>query len=275
MTEDYIKQKELEALEVKRSYTIAMSNTIIDEMRNNLKAQQVDILNFMLKEIKPDDKSNKEYTITIADYCQVANITNHTNSKNYHNIKKSLWEINTINKWIRDAEQEINRNIRWFDLLEIHERDNTIHYSFHRGITPYLFNLVKEGHYTTYTFKEAGLMNSKYSKKLYVVLLRNLGVGKHAPLLSIEKLRNQLGCVECQLRYADFERNVIQTAIDEINTYTALKVSFKPYKEVGSRKYTHIQFYMSKLTRKDKEFEKREQKLIDGYGVNELYELPF
>lgn len=275
MEENYIKIKELETLEKKRSYTIAMSNTIIDEMRNNLKAQQVDILNFMLKEIKPEDKPEKEYTITIADYCQVANITNHTNSNNYKNIKKSLWEINSINKWVRDAEEAINRSIRWFDMLEIHEKDNTIHYSFHRGITPYLFNLVKEGHYTKWTFKESALMNSKYSKKLYVVLLRSLGVGFHAPLLSIDKLRNQLGCVECQLRFADFERNVIQTAIDEINRYTALKVSFKPYKEAGSRKYTHIQFYLTKLTRREKEFEKREQNLIDGYGVNELYELPF
>ena len=62
----------------KRDYKIAIANEVIDEMRMGLSAKQQNVLDFMLKEIKAEDKPDKRYSISIADYCRINNITNIT-----------------------------------------------------------------------------------------------------------------------------------------------------------------------------------------------------
>lgn len=239
----WLEDKELEALIHKRDGKIAIANEIIDRMRMGLSAQQQDILDCMLKEIQPDDAPNKRYSISIAGFCQLNNITAKANSKNYNDIKKAIKDLNC--KWIRREGEDIERLIVWFKQIEINHKTATIEYSIDDTMIPYLLGLPESGHYTQWRYRDAAAMPSKYAKHLYKILLRYYNVNIHNPIIPIEKLK-QLLAAENYERYQDFRRKVLEAAKDDINEYTFMKMDYEPIKETGSRGYTHISFTISK-----------------------------
>ena len=220
------------------------------------------------KEIKAEDKPDKRYSISIADYCRINNITNMKNSKNYTDVKRGVKELNNNSKWINIDKHKIQL-VYWFRNIVINQETNTIEYSIDDTIAPYLFGLIKTGNYTQYAYRETAAMESKYSKSLYRILLRYFNAGVENPILPLEKLKTQLSA-ENYKRYPDFSRYVLDIAEREINQFTLLKVSYEPKKEVGSRAYTHICFTLSKV-KEAVERDNREWNNIRAFGEEDIY----
>ena len=260
--------KDIETLAKKRDYKIAIANEVIDEMRMGLTAKQQNVLDFMLKEIKADDKPDKRYSISIDDYCRINNITNMKNSKNYSDVKKGVKELNNNSKWINIDKHKIQL-VYWFRNIVINQETNTIEYNIDDTIVPYLFGLIKTGNYTQYAYRETVAMESKYSKSLYRILLRYYNTGITNPIIPLEKLKTLLAA-ENYTRYPDFSRYVLDIAEREINQFTKLKVSYEPKKEVGSRAYTHIIFTLNRV-KGGEELDKRERASIEAFGEENLY----
>lgn len=238
--------KEAERLYAHREYKIALANEIIDEMRVGLSAKQQKILDFMLEQIQPSDTVEKRYSIGIKDYCREFNIDYRRNSTNYQDIKAGVKSINNQSKWISVDKHETVL-VQWFRNVKInHERD-TIEYNIDDTIAPYLFGLINTGNYTQYTKHQTGAFESKYSRPLFLILKRYLDVGITEPVLPIEKLRTLLAA-EKYTRYPDFKRFVIDMAVNEINNYTNIKVSWEAFAAAGSRAKTHIAFTVKELS---------------------------
>lgn len=262
---------ELEKLARRRDYTIALANEIIDEMRVGLSAKQQKILDFMLKEIQPEDTIENRYSISIKDYCREFNIDYRRNSTNYQDIKTGVKSINNQSKWISVDKHETVL-VQWFRNVKINHDRDTIEYNIDDTIAPYLFGLIKTGNYTTHTDRETGLFESKYTRPLYLKLKRYLDVGITKPILPIENLRVLLAA-EKYVRYPDFKRFVIDIAVREINEYTFMKVEYEPHKTAGSRGNTHITFFIEKVEwEKDKdEYEGREWSNKEKFGEMDLF----
>ena len=252
----------------KRDYKIALANEVIDEMRMGLSAKQQNVLDFMLKEIKADDKPDKRYSITISDYCRINNITNMKNSKNYTDVKRGVKELNNNSKWINIDKHKIQL-VYWFRNIVINQGTNTIEYSIDDTIAPYLFGLIKTGNYTQYAYRETAAMESKYSKSLYRILLRYHNAGVANPILPLEKLKTLLSAEKYD-KFKDFRVRVLEVAVSEINQFTLLKVNYEVKKEVGSRAYTHICFTLSKV-KETVERDNREWNNIRAFGEEDIY----
>jgi plasmid replication initiation protein len=259
---NWLEERELETLVHKRDGKIALANEVIDRMRMGLTAQQQDILDCMLKEIQPDDAPEKRYSISIANYCQLNNITAKANSKNYQDIKRAIKDLNC--KWIRREGEDEERLLVWFKNVVINHKKATIEYNIDDTMIPYLFGLPENGHYTQWRYRDAAAMRSKYAKHLYKILLRYYSVNIKNPLIPIEKLKALLDAEKYD-RFPDFRRNVLDAAQNDINAYTFMKMEYEPVKEAGSRGYTHIAFRIEmKLT--DAEWQERVNTTAELFG---------
>lgn len=265
--------KELQNLSSKRNYSIAISNTVIDNMRNGLSAQQHDVLDYLFMQIKAEDIPETRYKVSIEDYCKVCNITYKTNSVNYKDVEASLKELNNQCKWIKVSEHE-TALIYWLSNVVVNEVDNTINYNIDCSVAPYLFNLIKTGHYTQYSFRDTRALNSKYAKKLYVILKRYIDCKIYNPILPLDKIKELLAA-EKYTMYKDFRKWVIEPAIVEINAKTYIRVKLgnggKPYKSPGSRAATHVTFELEYVDMSDNESESREWNNAKEFGEQDLY----
>lgn len=263
---NFLENKAAEIHDTKLCYQIAMANEVIDCMSMGLTAQQQDILDFMLKEIKPDDKPDTRYSITIKDFCEVSGISYSRNSKNARDVEKAIKDLNngscrwiTIPKdiqekhdadsWMYDVYtddekkqmEEERQLIYWFKNISIKPKEGIISYNIYDTMAPYLFGLVDKGHYLMWSYRNIRAMKGRYSKHIYRILLRYYGVKIHNPLIPIEKLKAQLEA-ENYDRFPDFRRNVLDMAREEINKRTPMTISYLPRKAAGSRAFTHIDF---------------------------------
>jgi len=116
------------------------------------------------------------------------------------------------------------------------------------GVNPYVlpYFLEIKNHFTEFNLRYMIAMGSSYGIKLYKLLRQYLSIGKRN--LSLVELREQFGINANKYKlYADFRKNVIDTAIKHINKHTDIQVNYAA--EKLSRKVNNIIFYIkSKLT---------------------------
>lgn len=87
-----------------------------------------------------------------------------------------------------------------------------------------------ENFFTSYLLEQTVNLNSIYSVRLYELLVQ-WKTAKKTPLFELEKFRGQMGIgVNEYKQMNDFKRRVLDSAVDEINEKTDLKVSYEQEK---------------------------------------------
>lgn len=121
-----------------------------------------------------------------------------------------------------------------------------------------------ERHFTSYELEQVSGLNSKYSVRLYELLIawREKGV---TPIISIEDIRNRLGVAENEYKLmGDFKKRVIEPSVKEVSLKTDIQVSYEQHKE--GRKIVGFTFSFKVRKRKSDKKEKeakRDDKIID------------
>lgn len=106
-----------------------------------------------------------------------------------------------------------------------------------------------ESQFTKYMLDQVSGFKSKYSIRLYELVLKWSAVGK-TEKYEIEELRKKLGVLENEYKqYSDFKKRVLEVAVNEINIQTDIKLSVDFLKT--SRAVTHLQFKITKKKEKD------------------------
>lgn len=158
-------------------------------------------------------------------------------------VKNGKWEFKTISPLESSSWNNYN------DVVQI---------QFTNSIMPYLIDL-KEN-FTQYLITDIMKLNSKYSVILYKILSMNFNQYENYkdsnkrtdeqleklknPYIDIEELRRITNTVNEYSRMFDFEKNVLQTAADEITRHTHLKVEYEKIKK--GRSVIGCKFYIDK-----------------------------
>lgn len=126
--------------------------------------------------------------------------------------------------------------MRWVQEIQFLDSQSVIGIRFSKPILPFISNLSRE--FTKYALSDIAGINSGYGIRIYELLVQYRQIGKRE--ISIDNLRTMLETGKKYPLFADFKRRVIDTAVDQINEYSPLKVTYEQ-KKTG-RKVTHILF---------------------------------
>lgn len=210
-----------------REYFVVKSNELIQKGRYNLTTQQQKIVLYAISKIKKNDNPRQLYELSIEELCSVCGF-NISGGSYYQNLKHDMKKLTTP-VWVQYPDQS-EWTVSWFDNVGIVPLSGTVYVRFHEKIWDFLFDLKER--YTQYHLYEVLVFKNKYSIRLFEILRSHftqdeLNTGTEKEIrISLEHLRNQL-CTTAYPQWKEFNRNVLQKAVDEINLYSEqMKVEY-------------------------------------------------
>ena len=143
----------------------------------------------------------------------------------YVQLKKAMDTLFARHLVIHDVDEETGKpetiKIRWINEASYVDGAGNIKLIFSRRIIPFISRL--EGDFTPYLLKQIGRMTSVYAVRLYELLLQYLKFGKRE--ISIVWLKDALQITGYDA-LKDLKRRVIDVAVDQINKYSDINVSY-------------------------------------------------
>ena len=218
-----------------RSYQVVKANELIQKSRFTLKVQEQKIILYLISKIKPEDMELKEHTFKIQDFCTICGLDAYSGA-NYAYIKQTLKDLRDKSIWVMLADG-YETTLSWFDYIKIKKDSGSVIIKISDNMKPYLIQLKQQ--YTQYELLYILAMKSQYSLRLYEILKSY--EYQHRKIFEIDDLKKKLSADHYNL-FADFQRNVIDIAIREINDLSDINVAYKIIKE--SRRFAKIEFFI-------------------------------
>ena len=207
-----------------RLYPIKKSNLLIQNTVCMLKAQEFDVLQYLIMKIKDDDTEIKPQKFDVAEYCNVANIK--ASGNNYVRVKESLKSLADKSVWTKFPGSDEEQLVRWIEDPKI-SADGEITIQLKKIWEPFLLDLKRR--YTVTTLSETLPMKSVYSKRLYEILVSYTIDKKNSNYVefSVKDLKKLILGKEWNSKYKEFKHfnaRVISVAVKEINEFGDITV---------------------------------------------------
>ena len=158
----------------------------------------------------------------------------------YRDLKEGINRLyeRSINLSIDDK----SIKMRWVQEIQFLDSQSVIGIRFSKPILPFISNLSRE--FTKYALSDIAGINSAYAIRIYELLVQYRQIGNRE--ISVDNLKTMLELGKKYPLFADFKKRVIDTAVDQINEYSPLKVTYEQKKK--GRKVTHILFSFKEKT---------------------------
>ncbi len=132
--------------------------------------------------------------------------------------------------------------------------------------TPTVISMISrlEANFTQYLIDEVKDFKSKYSIRLYELLVKYKDIG-NSKKYTIDELRSLLGIENTEYKTMSlFKANVLDKAVKEIKEKTDMQIKYEQFKE--GRTISHILF---KLTQKKEKKPKKTEDIFNGMSVKQ------
>ena len=171
------------------------------------------------------------YTVSVADL-QLLGV-NQTTA--YRDIKEGVNKLyeRSIHIWV----DKKSIKIRWVQEIQFMDSQGVIGIRFSKPLLPFISNLSRE--FTKYALSDIAGMSSAYAIRVYELIAQYKSLGQRE--IAVVDLRNMLELGSRYVLFADLKRWVIDMAVEQINQYSPLNVSYK-LKKTG-KKVSHVVFY--------------------------------
>lgn len=118
---------------------------------------------------------------------------------------------------------------RWVSRIKYIDTTATLEVTFAPDVVPLITRL--EQHFTSYQLKQVIQLKSKYSIRLYELLIAWREVGK-VPQIELSDFREKLGIdADEYVRMSDFKVRVLEPSIKQINEHTDILVTYEQHKK--------------------------------------------
>lgn len=257
----------------RRSMMVVKPNELAQKGRNLLTGKQIEIVEYLLSCVRPQDEPEQIYIFDIQEFCELFNLFERSGT-HYTTLKRELKNIADVSCWI--VEGKSRRLFRWLNEVEIDEGSGQIAVSFHKTVRDYIFNINPQNGYFKYQLVNIAALrgktgrSNKYPKMLYIFLKSYAEQG--GITVSLEDFRT----IHCPTEYTEYRRinqRILTDAQKKINELTDITFTYKAIKAKGSRSTTHIQFFIYK--KKGKELSELENKQYIAIDGEPWAELPF
>ena len=206
---------------------VVKSNELIQKSRFSLSANQQKIILYLISKIKYSDEDFEEYEIKIKDFCEICGI-DATQGTAYKDMKENIKKISDKSMWIEIENRETL--VRWIEKPTIYKQSGVIKIKFDKDLKPYLLNLKQQ--YTQFELIYTLQMKSKYSIRLYEILKSKHfnSLKEYNAIFKVDRLKYLLSA-ENYTQYKEFNRTVLKKAIEEINKYSDINVTYNTIRE--------------------------------------------
>ena len=170
-------------------------------------------------------------------------------AKQFHVTKESAYEAlknavgNLFNRQFSFKDYSIEgketvTKSRWVSQIAYVDDLAVLEVIFAPAVVPLITKLEK--HFTSYQLKQVSQLTSKYSIRLYEMLIAWRERGK-TPVLNLQEFRGRLGLSDNEYSAMnDFKKRVLSPAIEQINKLTDINVDYEQFK--SGRSITGLQF---------------------------------
>lgn len=213
---------------------IVKANQIVRQSKFSLTLIESKIINYMLANLDQTKDSFEWIRFKTTDFCKACGMSK-TNRKYVKDVIGSLSEkVIQVKVQKFDANNELISEsyvpIRWLEDYEI-KSDGYIFLLLHHRLAPYFLDLKKN--FTKLQLAFLIRFRCKYSFPIYEILKSNANFSlttknkTYVYRQFVSGLRETLCLKDKFTKFSDMERRVLKPAIDEINEYTDLNVSYK------------------------------------------------
>jgi len=207
---------------------------IIVNARYALSRAEIDIVLTLLTAIKKEDEDFKDYEFTIGEL--ETKTSRRWDTKQLKSTIKSLMSKPLELPVEDEKEFEI---VNWFSYFK-YSRTGLITCRFDKRLKPYLIQL--SGTRVLADLRHLLLVNSSYSKRMYLLLKEYDGMGIRT--FNVEELQATLKVPKSFKAYGEFKKKVLQRAEIDINKFTDLEVKFSEKKR--GKKVVEVTFTIKK-----------------------------
>ena len=220
-------------------YYVVTHNDLITRASHDLTARELKIMDFVISKIKPGDRN---FNVIETSMYEMGQLFGYSRSgKNYSDLAKAIGTLRKKEVLILDEQNRTITQTGWVQSAKYHE-SGQVQIELSPDLAPYLLQLKSD--YTQYRLFDTVQLDSKYSIRLYKLMREsNKDKGKTRPTLQAtpEELARMMGSPK-SYSFGDFNRNVLQPAMDEIN----LKIDdmdLEMHKGTRGRKVVHVEIY--------------------------------
>lgn len=220
---------------------VVKHNTLIDASFNlSLIEQRIMLLAIVEGRELPELTSNTPIEIRASIYKEQYKIDD---SESYKQLKAGGKSLKRREFTYLDVYQDepAYSTVNWLNKITYVPSKGTIVLKLSSEVIELITRL--ESHFTRYHLNQVSGLNSKYSIRLYELMLKwiNNGVTQK---YEISELREKLGILDNQYKSVSYlKRDVLDKSMQEINLKTNLTTSFQTFKD--GRTISHIQFKMN------------------------------
>ena len=159
-----------------------------------------------------NDTDFKEVTLTKKEFCGDTNLDFRTVKLVCKTLLKQVYEIENNQVW---------KAYPIYQMFEYDKKTDEVRFKFNDYMRPYLLELTQK--FTKYQIKNIINMTSKYSIRTYQLLKDLRDVKRHIEF-ELEDFCNKLEVPKSKRKWGDFQIDIMQTAIKEINELTDIRI---------------------------------------------------
>ena len=233
----------------KRLKSFRKSNDFIQKFITKMDRFELKLADYIMANAYYAEDSPLEYTFSISDFCKVAGISDSGN--NYENIKSAIRKMRAKAEWAKCPDGSGDEVlVGMISKAIISKRKGTVHLWLDEDMRRFVFEAKKAWEekgipYSKFLLLYMLPLKSRYARLLYE-LLKSWETGGER-WFTISQLQEYLG--SNYDRYPDFRRYALDIAVDQINQYTDIGVTYEPIKE--GRSYKYIMFYIRTKSNKE------------------------
>lgn len=208
-----------------RDYRIVMSNNLIQTgILPELTVFEYRVFMYIVSCIKPvapniPVQSTLENSFEISFLCDVLGIA--PDGRNYSRIKKAVKSLRDKSEWVANSDKETTISI--LSKCTICKGSGTVSYRFDEDIVPYLFGLCEN----TTRASLINILRMSRSSSYTLYLLCRSYTYIHSYTIQYTQLRRLLHIAEEEYaKFSKFDKYVLSVAVDDINEYSDITVSY-------------------------------------------------
>jgi len=230
---------------VKQSY-------LLNNSKYKLSAISMDIIMGLISELKNEDS---EFSIIRIKISELEKKINKRIDKRY--LRRLSFELLSPDIEINLEHGGFLRSA-WFSSFEYNPQSNFLELSFDPKLKPYLLEL--KNNFALGYLSEITLLNSEYSKRIYMLLRQRSNIGKYE--ISLKDLQEILKVPKSYLVYKVFKKRILVPTIENINSRTTMNITLNEIKNL--RKVESLKFEIKAEKIKKNKLKDFELEFLEG-----------